>query len=64
MQILDASEVLSKIIELNKIKEMQVEIINFRNIDAIKFRVVTEKASDSASILVPNIREKSPALRY
>ena len=68
MQILNASEVLSKllskIIELNKTKEMQVEIINFRNMDAIKFRILTQKTADSANILIPHIREKSPALRY
>ncbi len=68
MEILNASEVLSKIIskiiELNKIKEIQVEIINFRNMNAIKFKIITEKASGSANILVPHILEKSPALRY
>lgn len=66
MQILNVSEVfakiLSKMINPKNINQMEVEIINFRNIDAVKFRVTGESGSETASILVPHIREKSPVL--
>jgi uncharacterized protein YuzE len=66
MQILNASEVLSKIlskiIELQKLKQIQVEIINFRNMDALKFKVMDDKNTDTANILIPHIREKNPVL--
>jgi len=68
MQILNASEVLSKIlskiIELSQIKQMQVKIINFRNMDAIKFKILTDSEEETANILIPHIKEKSPALQY
>jgi len=68
MQILNASEVLSKIlskiVEVYKIKEIKVEIINFRNMDAIKFNINMGNQQDTANILIPHIREKSPVLRY
>lgn len=68
MQILNASEVLSKIlskiVEVYKIKEIKVEIINFRNMDAIKFNINTGNQQDTANILIPHIREKSPVLKY
>ena len=68
IQILNAMEVLSKImskiIEINKIKEMKVDIINFRNMDAIKFYVSDGKNEEIANILIPHIREKSPVLNH
>ncbi len=68
MQIMNASEVfakiLSKIIEIDKLKQIQVEIINFRNMDAIKFKIITEKQQETANILIPHIKEKSPVLKY
>jgi uncharacterized protein YuzE len=68
MEITEASKVISKIvskmIELNKIKEMRVEIVNFRNMDAIKFEIFTDSQNIKSSILIPNIREKSPVLRF
>lgn len=68
MQILDASKTLSKflskVISLTKIKEMKIEIINFRNMAAIKFRITTDSVNETASILVPNIKERSPVLEY
>lgn len=66
IQILNASEILSKIlskiIELNKIKQMQVEMINFRNMDAIKFKIFTDAREETANILIPHITERSPVL--
>lgn len=68
MEILDASKflskVLSKMIILTKIKEMKTEIINFRNMDAIRFEITTDSDKATAHILVPHIKEKSPALIY
>ena len=68
MQILNASEVLSKIlsgiIEISKLKEVKVEIINFRNMDAIKFSVSDGKTEEKTNLLIPHIREKSPVLEY
>ena len=68
MQILNVSEVLSKIlsniIEVSKLKEVKVEIINFRNMDAIKFSVSDGKTEEKTNLLIPHIREKSPVLSY
>ena len=68
MQILDASKVLSKIlskiIKLTKIKKMQADIINFRNMDSVRFEIITDTERATANILVPHIKEKSPALLY
>ncbi len=68
MQILNVSEVLSKIlskiIEISKIKEIKMEIINFRNMDAIKFKISDNNTEENANILIPHIREESPVLRY
>lgn len=62
MQILNASEILSKI--LTKIKEIKMEIINIRNMDAIKFSISIADKEEKANILIPHIREKSPVLGY
>lgn len=68
MQILNVSEVLSKIlskmIEASKLKEVKLNIINFRNMDAIKFYVSDGNQSETANILIPHIKEKSPVLEY
>jgi len=68
MQILNASEILSKIlakiIEISKIKEIKMEIINIRNMDAIKFSISIAGKEEKANILIPHIREKSPVLGY
>ena len=68
MQILNVSEVLSKLlskmIELSALKEIKMEIINFRNMEAIKFSISDNKTEERANILIPHIKEKSPVLRY
>jgi len=68
MQILEASKILSKILtkilELAKIKELKAEIINFRNMAAIKMRIITDKEAETANILIPRIKQESPALSY
>ncbi|MBR9702203.1 DUF2283 domain-containing protein [Candidatus Pacearchaeota archaeon] len=66
MQILNVSEVLSKIlskiVEVSKIKEIKMDIINFRNMDAIKFNVISDTQEETANIFIPHIKEKSPVL--
>ncbi len=68
MQILNVTEVLSKILskvkEFSKIKEIEMEIINFRNMDAIKFCISDDKTKEKAVILIPHIKEKSPVLSH
>lgn len=68
MQIMNVSEVfskiLSKIIEISKIKEIKVNIINFRNMDAIQFSISDGQREERANILIPHIKEKSPVLQY
>lgn len=67
MQILNVSEVLSKIlpkiIEVSKIKEIKMEIINLRNMDAVKFNISDNNTEENANIFIPHIREKSPVLK-
>jgi uncharacterized protein YuzE len=68
MQVTNVSEffskILSKIINLSKIQEIKMEIINFRNMNAIKFIISDDKTRETANILIPHIREKSPVLEY
>jgi uncharacterized protein YuzE len=68
IEILDASKVLSKliskIIELNNIKDIKVNVINFRNMNAIKVDITTDIDKASAVITIPSIKEESPALSY
>ena len=66
IQILNISEVLSKfflkIKEASKINEIKIEIVNFRNMDGIKFSISTNNKKETVNILIPHIREKSPVL--
>ncbi len=68
MQILNASEVFSKILskikEVSQIKEIKIEIISFRNMEAIRFNVSDRKIEENANIFIPHIKEKSPVLEY
>ena len=51
-------------IEISKIKEIKVQIINFRNMDAIRFNISDNKIEEKVNILIPHIREKSPVLTH
>ena len=68
LQILNTSQFLSKILEkikqVSEIKEIKLEIINFRNMKAIKFKVSNGSIEESANILIPHIKQKSPVLNY
>ncbi len=68
MQILNVSEVFSKIltkmIEVQKIREIKMESINFRNMEAIQFSIADDKREEKTNILVPHIRERSPVLEH
>jgi hypothetical protein len=57
--------VLSKMIKLAKITEFKAEIFNFRNSrTTIKFSIKDESERQFASIIIPRVTEKSPALQY
>ena len=68
IQILNASLVLSKllsrVIKINMIREIRINAMNFRNMEAIQFQIVTDKGKENANILIPHIKEKSPVLQY
>ena len=69
IQIFEASKVLSKILskilELAKIKEFKADIINFRNMVTIKFKITTNTEQETANLIVPRIKQrKSPVLDY
>lgn len=68
IQIINASEVfkkiLSKVTEINNLKKIEVDIINFRNMEAIKFRVLTDSKEETTNILIPHIKERSPVLTH
>jgi uncharacterized protein YuzE len=68
MQIINVSDffskILSKIIDLSKIKEIKIEIINFRNIDGIKLLVSDGNIEEKANILIPHIKRQSPVLTH
>ncbi|MEM4605944.1 MAG: DUF2283 domain-containing protein [Candidatus Pacearchaeota archaeon] len=68
MQILNVTEVFSKILskikEVSKIRDIRIEIFNFRNMEAIKFSISDNRIEETANILIPFIKEKSPVLEY
>ena len=68
VQISEASKILSKliskIIKINKIKEMQVEVTNFRNMDVVDIKVKFDSGEADAKIPLPRIKGKSPSLSY
>ena len=68
MQILNVSEVLSKIlsnvIKITELKEVKVEIINFRNMEVIRFSISDGNIEEKTNLLIPHIKEKSPVLSY
>jgi len=68
IQIIEASKVLSKlvskILELSKIKELKADIISFRNMAMIRIEITTDSAKETANITIPRIKEQSPSLRY
>jgi len=68
IQIFEASKVLSKllsrIIKLAKIKNIRLEIVNFRNMTAVKMFVETSEEKIMAPIIVPRVKRSSPALNY
>jgi len=66
IQIFEASKILSKIIskiiELTKIREIKAEITNFRNMTAMKIKISTDSSVGEGIIAIPSIKEHSPAL--
>lgn len=68
IQIMEASKVLSKlmskILKLSTITSIKVNLINFRNMKAIKVDITTNSDKASAVITIPSIKEESPSLKY
>ena len=68
IQILEASKVLkrlmSKIMEISKIKQFKADIVNFRNMAMIKIEIISDMGTEPAMIAIPRIRHESPSLRY
>lgn len=68
MQILNVTDIFSKIlvqvIQLSKITEVQIEMINIRNMNAIQFKISDGINEERANILIPHIKEKSPVLSH
>lgn len=68
MQIMNASEVLSKIvskiISLKQIKSLQATIVNFRNMRAISLEVQINNRIERVHITIPRVTESSPVLKY
>ncbi len=68
IQILNASEVLSKlvskIVSLSNIREINAKVINFRNMDAIDIEVDFGEGIERVPIIVPRVRDESPVLGF
>lgn len=68
IQILEASKVLkklmSKIMEISKIKQFRADIINFRNMAMIKMEIISDSGKEPAMIAIPRIKRESPALSF
>lgn len=68
IEIFNASEVfgfvLSKMVELNKLKMFKADIVNIRNMAGIKFSISDGKTEEQSSFLIPRKIENSPALSY
>jgi len=68
MQIISASEtlskLLSKVIQISEIKDFKAEAVSIRNMASIRFTMDHGSEKEAATIMVPRIVEKSPALNY
>ena len=68
IQIFEASKVLSKLfsqfIEMTKIKDIKADIINFRNMNAMKLKITTDSDIAEGVVVIPRIKFQSPALNY
>jgi len=68
MEIFDAKEIfkilLTKIIELNNLKEFKADIVSMRNMAGIKFKISDGNTTETSSFLIPRKLERSPALDY
>jgi len=68
VQIINASKILSKlasrIIKIEMINEIKAEVINFRNMAAIRLRIIGNNFDVLTVLTVPKLKEESPALGY
>lgn len=68
MEILEASKIfktiLSRMIEMSKIREFKADVVNMRNMAGIRFSISDENNTERSSFLIPRVLEKSPAIDY
>lgn len=68
IEVFEASQILSKLIskilELAKIKRFFADIINFRNMTLIRIEIETDSGRETINMPIPRINEKSPSLIY
>ena len=68
MQILNASRVLSKLISkvasLVTVNGYKMEVINFRNMEAIRIEVDLGQRKEMFTMIIPRIKEHRLVLQY
>jgi uncharacterized protein YuzE len=68
MQITNMQEVFSKLflrkIDISKLKEVKLNLINFRNIQAIHFYLSDNISQEKTTLLIPHITQRSPILNF
>lgn len=66
LEILDASVFFSRIIstafKIAQIQSLAIEIFNFRNMEALQLKIVAQEQTYKHTLLVPRIKQTSPAL--
>jgi len=66
MEILNASvffsKAISNLIEITKIKTVEIEIVNFRNMSALQMKINMPNQTYRYTVLIPRISQSSPAL--
>jgi uncharacterized protein YuzE len=68
LEILEASALFSKLIstafQISQIESLEVEIVNFRNMEALRLKILAHKQIYTHTLLIPRIKQESPALKY
>ena len=67
LQIMNVSDVLRKLltkIDVNHLREVKLDLVDFRNMGMIKLSVMDHSISESANLLVPSLKNKSPVFGF
>jgi|WetSurMetagenome_2_1015567.scaffolds.fasta_scaffold212213_1 uncharacterized protein YuzE len=66
LEILDASVFFSKLIstaiKIAQIESLAIDIVNFRNMEALQLKIIAKGQTYMHTLLVPRIKTSSPAL--